>query len=313
MKARAFLEYAIPYAIAASLALAATAATAQDRLLRMGDQRGNARAVMEAAGVLKDLPYRIEWREFPNSAPLFEALAADAIDAGPAGAAPLTFAAANGLKAKGIDASRYVGDAVVVRNDSPFRTLPDLAGRKVAVVKGGSGHATLLRALKQAGLRPDSVQPVFLPPAEMTLALNGGSVDAMVASEPYVSFAILKSNDRILVDGKDFPGLSLIVASEKAIAEKRELLKDFVARHATARAWGIDHAGEYSRIIANLLKMPEDIAFSKQRREVMAPQPIDAEVHALQQMFIDLYFDNGLIARKIEAGTILDDRFVPKP
>ena len=32
--------------------------------LRVGDQKGNAQAVMEAAGVLKDVPYKIEWKEF---------------------------------------------------------------------------------------------------------------------------------------------------------------------------------------------------------------------------------------------------------
>ncbi len=32
--------------------------------LRVGDQKGNSQAVMEAAGVLKDVPYKIEWKEF---------------------------------------------------------------------------------------------------------------------------------------------------------------------------------------------------------------------------------------------------------
>ncbi len=69
--------------------------------MRVGDQKGNAQAVMEAAGVLKDAPYKIEWKEFPAAAPLLEALGAGAIDAGLVGDAPFTFAAAADIPVKG--------------------------------------------------------------------------------------------------------------------------------------------------------------------------------------------------------------------
>ena len=90
-------------------------------VLRVGDQKGNARAVMEAAGVLADLPYKIEWSEFPAAAPLLEAASAGAIDAGTVGDAPFTFATAAGAPLKAIVATRSVqeGLAVVVRGDSP--------------------------------------------------------------------------------------------------------------------------------------------------------------------------------------------------
>lgn len=45
---------------------------------------------MEAAGVLKDVPYKIEWKELMAAAPLLEALGAGAIDAGRVGDAPFT-------------------------------------------------------------------------------------------------------------------------------------------------------------------------------------------------------------------------------
>ncbi len=49
--------------------------SAQTTLSRVGDQKGNAQAVMEAAGVLKDVPpARSSGRNFPAAAPLLEAL-----------------------------------------------------------------------------------------------------------------------------------------------------------------------------------------------------------------------------------------------
>ena len=51
--------------VVAGLLLSAIASAAAQTTLRVGDQKGNSQAVMEAAGVLKDVPYKIEWKEFP--------------------------------------------------------------------------------------------------------------------------------------------------------------------------------------------------------------------------------------------------------
>ena len=77
-----------------AIIVAAIHPTLAQTTLRVGDQKGNSQAVMEAAGVLKDLPYKIEWKEFPAAAPLLEALSAGAIETGLVGDAPFTFAAA---------------------------------------------------------------------------------------------------------------------------------------------------------------------------------------------------------------------------
>ncbi|SDP68546.1 sulfonate transport system substrate-binding protein [Rhodoferax sp. OV413] len=293
------------------LAAAATAALAQPVTLRVGDQRGNARAVMEAAGVLQNLPYKVEWSEFPNAAPLLEALRADAIDAGSVGDAPLTFAAAAGLQAKAIFASSYDGNAVLVANAAPYKSIADLKGKRIAVVKGSSGHNLLLQVLTKAGLSPDAVTLAFLAPSEATLALTQGSVDAVVTWEPYVSFATQKSGARILVDGKSYPAVSYFVASDKAIKDKKDALKDFVARNAQARTWGQTHVEPYSKQIAKLVGIPEDVALAKQRREGHAPLKIDDSILRLQQATVDLYVASGLIPKRLEAQQLLDTSFNP--
>src|SRR4051795_6656888 len=109
--------------IAAALLGIAVSGAAAQATLRVGDQKGNSRAVMEAAGVLKDLPYQIEWKEFPAAAPLLEALGAGAIETGLVGDAPFTFAAAAGVPVMAIAAIRQSRDglAVLVRKESPIR------------------------------------------------------------------------------------------------------------------------------------------------------------------------------------------------
>jgi sulfonate transport system substrate-binding protein len=88
----------------AGVLLGAIVSAGAQTTLRVGDQKGNSQAVMEAAGVLKDVPYKIEWKEFAAAAPLLEALSAGAIETGLVGDAPLTFAAAANVPAKAIGA-----------------------------------------------------------------------------------------------------------------------------------------------------------------------------------------------------------------
>lgn len=72
---------------AGALLGASTSAWAET-VLRVGDQIAGNRSVMEAAGVLADVPYRIRWLQFPAAAPLLEALNAGALDVGFTGDVP---------------------------------------------------------------------------------------------------------------------------------------------------------------------------------------------------------------------------------
>lgn len=277
--------------------------------LTIGDQRGNARAVMEAAGVLEGTPYKIDWREFPNAAPVLEALNSNHLDAGLLGDAPLTFAAAAGVKAKAIFASRYLGNALIVGKASDIAAAKDLKGKKIGTVKGSSGHALALSALQQAGLKETDVTFVFTTPAEATLALSSGAVDAVASWEPYISFAVEQSQARIIADGKDYPSLNYLAASDQAIQAKRSELQDFTQRLAKARQWGVEHPQPYALVISKLLRIPEPVALSKVQREANGPVADLLSIRAQQQATIDLYVQSGLIKKGFAAGDLLDASF----
>src|SRR5258708_22876352 len=139
--------------LTAGLLLSAIASVCAQTTLRVGDQKGNSQAVMEAAGVLKDVPYRIEWKEFPAAAPLLEALGAGAIETGLVGDAPFTFAAAANVPIKAIGAVRQTreGLAILVPRESRIRSFEDLRGRKIATGRGSIGHQLILAALAAKG------------------------------------------------------------------------------------------------------------------------------------------------------------------
>ncbi|WP_034916244.1 MULTISPECIES: ABC transporter substrate-binding protein [Erwinia] len=274
--------------------------------LSVGDQRANARAILEASGELSNVPYTIEWHEFANAAPLLEAMRAGSLDAGSVGDAPLTFAVAAGLDAKGILATRYAGNALIVKKGSAIRNVSELKGKKIATVKGSSGHNLAMQALGKAGLQPSDVTFVFTTPAEATLVLDQGGVDAVATWEPYVSFATQQSGAQIIADGKDYPALSYLVASNKAIADKKTALADFSQRLIRARSWTAKHPQAYATAIARLLRIPQEVALLKVKRELNQVEPDTQAVLAVQQNTADLYLKNGLIPKPIEAKTFID-------
>nr|WP_238313570.1 ABC transporter substrate-binding protein [Methylobacterium crusticola] len=295
----------------AALALALGPASAQT-ILRVGDQKGGSRALMEAAGVLGDLPYRLEWKEFPAAAPLLEALNAGAIDTGIAGDAPFTFAAAAGAPIKAIFAIRQnqAGLAVLVRPDSPVRTFADLKGKRIATGRGSIGHQLVLASLEQAQWTPEDVGLTFLLPSDAQTALLSRSVDAWATWEPYTSQLESTGRARVVADGRGLtPGLSFQAARDDAIATKRPALEDFVRRLAKARVWGTAHPEAFARSWSALVGLPESVPLWWFKRADIRPAPIDPAIVADAQKVADLYQRHGLIPRRVEASSVFDTSF----
>ena len=298
--------------VAAALALAAIDVAAAQTTLRVGDQKGNSQAVMEAAGVLKDVPYKIEWKEFAAAAPLLEALGAGAIDTGLVGDAPFTFAAAANVPVKAIAAVRQsrAGLAIVVPEKSPIKSFDDLRGKKIATGRGSIGHQLILAALESRGWQASDVQIVFLSPPDAKVAYSQGSVDAWSTWEPYVSQeeVLFKSRLVITADGIT-PGLGFQVATPDAIKNKRAELEDFVRRLAAARAWSQSNVESYAATWGRLMNIPTAVPLNWLARANIRIVPIDDGVVADEQKTIDLYFRSGLIKQKLNAADIVDRSF----
>ena len=303
------------------LALVCTSWTAEnaayaETTLRIGDQKGNARAVMEAAGVLADTPYKIEWSEFQAAAPLLEAANAGAIDAGTVGDAPFTFAIAAGVPIKAIAATRskQEGLALVVPGDSPAHSFKDLIGKRIGTGRGSIGHQLVLTELEANGLKPSDIDLVFLLPSEATAALMSGAIDAWSTWDPYTAQLEVIHGVRRVADGVDLtPGLSFFFASDNALSNeaKRAALSDFVGRLARARSWGLQNLESYAGTWSKIVGLPREVAVKMYQRGELRATPIDASVVADEQKTIDLYLRFGLIPKRIDAAGIVDPTFTP--
>lgn len=296
----------------AGLLFGFVAQAAAQTTLRVGDQKGNSQAVMEAAGVLKDVPYKIEWKEFPAAAPLLEALSAGAIETGLVGDAPFTFAAASNVPMKAIAAIRQSreGLAILVSEKSAIQGFDELRGKKIATGRGSIGHQLILAALEAKGWKPDDVHIVFLAPSDAKIAYTQGSVDAWSVWEPYVSQEeVLFKSRRVMTAEGLTPGLSFQVASPAAIRDKRTELEDFVRRLTAARAWSLGNVNFYAETWGRLMNMSTAVPLNWLARARIHIVPIDEGVVADEQKTIDLYLRSGLINRKLDAADIVDRSF----
>jgi sulfonate transport system substrate-binding protein len=281
-------------------------------VLKVGDQRGGAKALMEAAGVLEGVPYTIEWSLFAGAPMLLEAINAGAIDTGSVGDAPLVsgLAAHIPIKAVAVVQSDAAVTALVVGKNFPIHTVEDLKGRSIATLRGQTGHFLTLAALERAGLPLDSVKFVFLTPVDAKAALTGGSVDGWATWGPYISLAKIRDGAREVVNGRGLmSGLSFQIATDTAIASRRPLLTDFLIRLRQARDWGQAHPEEQAKVWGEQTGFPPDVATDVVRTSNTRSIPIDDAVVAAEQRVADFLVTTKVFPQPVDVRPSIDRSF----
>ena len=293
----------------AAPALLSTAARAAAPALRVGNQKGGLRSLLEASGQADGLPFPVEWSEFPAAAPLLEALAADALDVGTMGDLAFLTVFASGAPLRAYAATRADprSQAILVRGDSPARSLADLRGRRVIGNRGGWGHFLVRAALQRAGMAPSDIQLVHLGPAEAALAFRSGSAEAWAIWEPYVAIEVEQFGARVLEDGTGLtPTVSFLAAHENALRRRRPELATLMRRQRAGWDWAADHLDEYAAVNARLTRLPETSvrrAFALQRTRAV---PLDATLVAELQQAADRSLEYGLLRERLDVRRALD-------
>jgi sulfonate transport system substrate-binding protein len=300
--------------LAAAVTLSTTlVAFADDSIvLRVGDQKGGNRSLLDISGFGKDLPYRIEWSEFPAAAPILEALNAGALDVGYTGDLSFLSVYASGAPIKAIGGTRSDArtQAILVRQDSPIKTAADLKGKRLAGTRGGWGQFLIDATLEKSGYKIEDATFAPLGPVDAKIALVAGSIDAWAVWEPYVSYARLKDNARVIADGQGLtPTITFIVASDNAIATKRAAVQDLVQRLNRARLWSLDHVAEYAKNTAELTRIPQDVLFSAYSAQKTSPIAIDENVIKEVQEASDRATRYGILSKKLDVSKAIDRSF----
>jgi sulfonate transport system substrate-binding protein len=282
--------------------------------LRVGDQKAGSQALLQAAGQLTGVPYKITWSQFTSGPPLLEAVNAGAIDIGAVGNTPPIFAAAAGSKIKIVAAGdqNLAAQAILVPKNSPIRTIQDIKGKRIALAKGSSAHALLLGVLKKAGLAFGDVQPQYLQPADALSAFSGGKVDAWSIWDPYTAQAQATTGARTLVYGNGFgTNYSFNVAAEKALKDKAKVaaIRDYLTRLNRATVWAATHQDAWARTWSAQIGLPLPVTQVAAHRRVTRPVPVDDTVIAGEQQLADAFSAAKLIPGRLKIAEFTDRRF----
>ncbi|TBW35535.1 aliphatic sulfonate ABC transporter substrate-binding protein [Siculibacillus lacustris] len=136
---------------------------------------------------------KVEWvGPFPNHAPSIQAVAGGSADFSFGGSTAVGFAAILGgspLVFALFGDSLPRSTAIIVRPDSPIRSVKDLVGKSIAANRSGLGEYVLVAALEQHGIARDQVDIVYLNPPDAGPAFASGKVDAWSIWSPVVDIA----------------------------------------------------------------------------------------------------------------------------
>ncbi|KAA0944835.1 ABC transporter substrate-binding protein [Pseudomonas sp. ANT_H14] len=299
-----------------ALSLVTTAQAADLQPLLVANQKSSIKVLLEVSGELKDVPYEIQFSEFPAAAPLGEALNAGAVDIGALGDAPYVFALGAGAPLKVVSIIHAEGrytTAILALKDSPLNDARDLKGKRIVTTRGSIGHFLAIKALRSVGLSTADVQFIYLLPSESRILLDNGSADAWSTWDPYTTIVTTQSQAKVLASGNTLLTNHLyLAATSQAIASKRQQLDDFVARVDRAYRWTNAHPQEYATAQAKVTGLPLAVHVAVAKATQMEPVQIDDTVISGLQTTADIYQQEGILTKHIEVSQGFDKSFNAK-
>lgn len=257
---------------------------------------------------------KVEWAEFQSGPPMTEAIAANRLDFAGLGNLPVVTAQAADIGfveiSQIIDGKTNV--AIIVPKGSKVTKIEELKGKKVAVAKGSNAFNFLYLGLNKAGLKPTDVEVIQLQPNEAQPAFEAGNVDAWATWDPYITTNVLTGKGTVLTDGQTLGVLSpsFLIARSKLATEHPELVTRFLKVYEQARVWEGTHLDEANKLYASKFQVNEAVIKSLRERSSPINLPISKEVIEQQQKTADFQFDQKTIRKKIDASTVVDNKFI---
>jgi sulfonate transport system substrate-binding protein len=257
----------------------------------------------------------VKWVLSAGSNRALEYLNANSIDIGSSAGLAAVLAKANGnpIKAPYIF-SRPEWTALVVRKDSPIRTLADLRGKKIAATKGTDPYLFLLRSLASVGLKKSDIEHVGLQHADGRAALEQGKVDAWAGLDPHMAASELEDGSRLLYRNVAFNTYGFLNVREDFLAANPAATARVIRAYERARLWLIANPSEGAKILAEEAKVSLPVALLqiKLRSDFSNPQPSNEHVKALQ-VAAPILRDEGLVKPDTDIARVItnlvDTRF----
>ncbi|MED3690043.1 sulfonate ABC transporter substrate-binding protein [Peribacillus butanolivorans] len=276
-----------------------------DKTIRIGYQKFGTLNILKSKGELethlKEVGYTVKWTEFPAGPQLLEALNVGSLDFGHTGEAPPIFAQA--AKAPLVYVANQPanpsGEAIVVQKDSPIKSVEDLKGKKVGLNKGSNVHYLLVKALEEADLTLDDIQPVYLPPADARAAFEGNQIDAWVIWDPFLSAAELELETKTIQDGEGLVANREFFLATDTFAENKEVLKIIKEELKKVDKWIEENPKDVAEFLAPEIGMSVEALDKTLKRKEYGLEEISKTALNDQQKIADTFYNLKLIPTEV--------------
>ena len=307
IKLKSFLSMTLLALIAIFLSTANAADKGWPEQITLGYQKYGSLIILKGTGELekrfKEHGVNVNWAEFQFGPPLLEAVNAGKVDLGIVGETPPVFAqAATGSSIVYVanEPASPKGEGLLVKNDSPVKSILELKGKKVAVAKGSNSHYFLIKALEKQGLTLNDIIPTYLPPAEARAALEQGHVDAWSVWDYFYASAEIQAGVRTLTNGEGIVDNHAFYISRRPFVELYpEAVKAIVDEVAKTDAWIVSNPSDAAASLATQTGVDAKILQRAIERSNYGPVALTTEVIAAQQKIADTIHALGLIPKPI--------------
>lgn len=258
---------------------------------------------------LEEKSAKADWKEFKHGPAVLEAIKAKEVDIGYVGETPPVFAQAGGIDFVYVasDPPAPQAEALIVRKESPLKSLRDLKGKKVALNRGSNVHYLLVRALESVKLSLSDIEVVYLAPGDARPAYDTGKVDAWVIWDPFLA-AAENAGSRQLANGEGLVDNRLFYVARRQFAEEHpELLRATLDEFQALSEWESKNPEASSKILTESSGVAYEALLLSEKRHAYGLLPITDEVLDNQQKIADSFFKLQLIPKALKTR----DAFLP--
>lgn len=197
---------------------------------------------------------RVEWYVYNAGPSAMEAIFANSIDLSYVGPNPAinAYAKSRGEEIRIIAGAVNGGAALVVQPDLGLTVAADFKGRKIGTPQFGNTQDVAARAWLTAGglkITQSGGDAQVLPTAnpDQLALFKAKQLDAVWTVEPWVSRLETEAGGKVLIEQPDSI-TTVLVASVKALAANRPVMRSFADAHRELTAWIIANPEEAQRL-----------------------------------------------------------------
>ncbi|HKP03617.1 MAG TPA: NrtA/SsuA/CpmA family ABC transporter substrate-binding protein [Chthoniobacterales bacterium] len=256
----------------------------------------------------------ISYREFGSFPEIAQGFQDNTLGAFFSAEAPATILRAQPNDIRVVEVGCTLQQEVVVRRDLPVKSVADLRGRKIAVLKGTSSHYGLLNILKANGLKPEDVTIQDVPPPTAQAAFQSGDIDAWAVWPPFVEEQEV-SGKGLVLKGGDAVIQSVMSEPQRLISTQRAVAQALVAAIQRAKDWIQANPEEAVSIVSKELKIDPGIvklAWPKHNWAATLSENVTVDIEAKAKFLSeqkDLVRNNQVVNVRTD---LLDTSFVRK-